>query len=325
MLEREWDPEGKKALWVRGFMTLAATAYLRSELKRRVASDRLRPLSRAIGVPLAQTRSILAGRAPKSSTMEKLSEALGLEFHIGPPRAQETLNNPPQDSDGLPQEAARDALGLKLHIGPARHTSAPDISVFSGGQNTEIQPEAPRVYSIGEGASLYRLGNEVPTKVEFAIQASVRAAHDAGGDPIPDDLREALLADAAELDEHGRPLRPVEVVELAAAAGGGAEALDETVTGRVWFRRDWLDAHAMDPARCVVIGVRGESMEPTLPNGCSILVDRNRVEPQDGRIYVLRTADGVVVKRLAQDGDWLAGPQRSSSLGRPVPGMTPPP
>ncbi len=268
-------------------------------------------------MPLAQIRSILAGRAPKSSTMEKLSEALGLEFHIGPPRAQETLNNPPQDSDGLPQEAARDALGLKLHIGPARHTSTAGVSVFSGGQNTEIPPEAPRVYSIGDGASLYQLGNEVPTKVESAIQASMRAVHDAGGNPIPDDLREALLADAAELDEHGRPLRPVEVVELAAAAGGGGEALDETVTGRVWFRRDWLDAHAMDPAQCVVIGVRGDSMEPTLTEGCSILVDRARRQRRGGRIYVLRTADGVVVKRLRREAGQLGGLPATTRHGSP--------
>ena len=42
-------------------------------------------------------------------------------------------------------------------------------------------------------------------------------------------------------------------------------------------------------------------MEPTLPDGCSILVDRNRREPQEDRIFVLRTEDGLVVKRLERD------------------------
>ena len=47
-------------------------------------------------------------------------------------------------------------------------------------------------------------------------------------------------------------------------------------------------------------------MEPTLPDGCSILIDRNRRERREGRIYVMRTEDGVVVKRLGrdQDGNW---------------------
>ncbi len=39
---------------------------------------------------------------------------------------------------------------------------------------------------------------------------------------------------------------------------------------------------------------------------CSILVDRKRREPQDGRIYVMRTMDGLVVKRMGRDeeGNW---------------------
>jgi phage repressor protein C with HTH and peptisase S24 domain len=50
-------------------------------------------------------------------------------------------------------------------------------------------------------------------------------------------------------------------------------------------------------------------MEPTLPDGCSILVDRSSTELRDSRIFVLRTADGLVVKRArSEDGRWvLAG------------------
>ncbi len=101
--------------------------------------------------------------------------------------------------------------------------------------------------------------------------------------------------------------RPVDVVELAAAAGGGADAASEEVVGRLWFRRDWLDRRGLDPARCVVIGVTGESMEPTLPDGCSILVDRARTRRRRGRVYVLRTGDGLIAKRAGKDegGGWL--------------------
>ena len=104
-------------------------------------------------------------------------------------------------------------------------------------------------------------------------------------------------------------IRPVKVVEVAAAAGGGAEIYDETVVGRLWFRRDWLERHAIDPTQCHVISVRGESMEPTLPNGCSILVDRSqgRRQRRDGNIFVMRTEDGLVVKRVSreEDGRWV--------------------
>ena len=99
----------------------------------------------------------------------------------------------------------------------------------------------------------------------------------------------------------------LEVMELAAAAGGGAQVLDETIVGRIWFLQDWLERNAIDPQQSTIITVRGESMEPTLTDGCSILVDRSRREPQEGHIYVVRTEDGLVVKRAGRDefGRWL--------------------
>ena len=117
----------------------------------------------------------------------------------------------------------------------------------------------------------------------------------------------ALNDDPAARGEPGSARRPVDTVaELAAAAGSGAEALDETVTGQLWFRRNWLDKSGLDATQCVVISVRGESMEPTLPDGCSILVDRSRTRRLSGHVYVLRTDEGIVVKRLAHGADgWV--------------------
>ncbi len=99
---------------------------------------------------------------------------------------------------------------------------------------------------------------------------------------------------------------PVRLLEVASAAGVGAEVYDETPIGLLWFRNDWLLSHSIDPEQSNIISVRGESMEPTLPDGCSILVDRKRREPHQGRIYVMRTEEGLVVKRLGLDeeGRW---------------------
>ena len=98
-----------------------------------------------------------------------------------------------------------------------------------------------------------------------------------------------------------------QLAEVAAAAGVGAQVYDETTTGRVPFRRSWLRRNRIDPANCHIISVRGESMEPTLPDGCSIIVDRNRLELQTGCMYVMRTEEGLVVKRAKQNaqGWWL--------------------
>ncbi len=72
-------------------------------------------------------------------------------------------------------------------------------------------------------------------------------------------------------------------------------------------RRDWLQRLGLDPAQRAVLRVQGEAMEPTLPAGSSILVDRSRTRRRDGEIFVLRTAEGMVVRRTVRgdDGGWL--------------------
>ena len=70
-------------------------------------------------------------------------------------------------------------------------------------------------------------------------------------------------------------------------AGSASESL--------WFKRDWLSSHGLDPAQCLIVRVQGESMGNTLPDGCSALVDRGRQQRREGRIYALRTDRGLVV------------------------------
>ena len=136
--------------------------------------------------------------------------------------------------------------------------------------------------------------------------------------------------------ERGRrqPLgaRPVEVLEFAAAAAGDGSGADLVPgAGVVWFRRDWLQRLGIDPAQCAVMRVQGESMEPAIAAGSSILVDRSRTRRRDGQVFVVRTAEGRVVKRAARgrDGGWrlasdhpqwepVAYPDDAEIIGRAV-------
>ena len=179
-------------------------------------------------------------------------------------------------------------LGLELYIGPPRG---------KGGKQ-----DIPALHSAGNS-------------IETHTQGLVRAVHEAGGDPIPPDLRGAL----ARMDAGGRAAsgtkaeaeagadappgaRPVDVVELACAAGGGAEVLSEDVIGRLWFRRDWLEEHGLDATQCAVLGVHSDSMQPTLVDGAKILINRAARQRRTNLIYVIRTDDGVIVKRLKKAG-----------------------
>ena len=98
----------------------------------------------------------------------------------------------------------------------------------------------------------------------------------------------------------------VGISEIDASAGPGSTVLDETVA-LVSFPRRWLQDRQMSESSCRIIRVRGESMEPTLPDGSIILVDLASEQPKDAKIFVIRTEDELIVKRLAfhEDAGWL--------------------
>ena len=114
---------------------------------------------------------------------------------------------------------------------------------------------------------------------------------------IDDPAARASAADAGDF---------VGVSELASAAGDGADVYDERITGRIKFLRSWLARHGLAARHCRIIQVSGESMEPTLVDGGSILVNHASRRRHVGHIYVVRTGDGLIVKRAVRDeaGAW---------------------
>ena len=112
--------------------------------------------------------------------------------------------------------------------------------------------------------------------------------------------------------------------EIVASAGAGAAVMDERIVGRMKFGRTWLRKHGLRADHCRIIRVSGESMEPTLADGAAILVNLESREPKDGKIFVVRIDDDLVVKRLLHDAatGWLVqsdNPDRRTWPTRPFP------
>ena len=70
-----------------------------------------------------------------------------------------------------------------------------------------------------------------------------------------------------------------------------------------------------------MIEVSGPSMEPTLPDGCSILVDLGCTVWQLDHIYVVRADDALIVRRAgsAEDGSRLLLSDHTESAPAPWP------
>lgn len=121
------------------------------------------------------------------------------------------------------------------------------------------------------------------------------------------------IARVRDLEEgRAEPLDPgwrdhVGIEEIDAAAGAGGGGGDGPVRGRLKFPSPWLRKHGLRPHLCRIIRVAGESMEPTVPDGCSILVDTAATELRHGGIHLIRTAEELVVRRAVHDPEagWL--------------------
>ena len=110
--------------------------------------------------------------------------------------------------------------------------------------------------------------------------------------------------------------RAVAVRKLRATTGSGTRKWDETVEGYLYFGERWLSKHALEARHCRVARAVGASMEPTLPDGCSILVDLQGKEFRDGAVFVASTGDGIVARRAAEFSD---GRQLVSDDGQSAP------
>jgi phage repressor protein C with HTH and peptisase S24 domain len=98
----------------------------------------------------------------------------------------------------------------------------------------------------------------------------------------------------------GDRLAMLPVYDAAASAGPGLEPEDGAPVRRMAFRADWLrQVTRADLSELAVLTVDGDSMEPTLRQGDTVLIDtsQNRPGRRDG-IYVIRTDGGLQVKRV---------------------------
>lgn len=91
----------------------------------------------------------------------------------------------------------------------------------------------------------------------------------------------------------------IPVFDVEASAGHGALTDQEAILYFLSFRREWLRMISSAPFdKLSVIRVDGDSMEPTLSNGDTVLVDGTQNSPRSDGIYVLQFDNYLYVKRL---------------------------
>lgn len=95
---------------------------------------------------------------------------------------------------------------------------------------------------------------------------------------------------------------PVYDVEASAGFGMPAYGASEPVS-HLAFRKDWLKMRGLYPKDLSIITAKGDSMEPTIESGNTLLVDASKSNPRDGHIYVILSNEALWVKRVQRQFD----------------------
>ncbi len=196
-------------------------------------------------------------------------------------------------------EAARQVNALREKPHPFVTALEEVVREIEAGKIPRVNPMVKAIEAVAREVAEIRPRSYLRAEVEAVLDQSPSMARAVPANDLEEAGALAVVATGEGDDVPGA--RRIDIVEYEAAAGGGAEATEEQVVGTLTFRRNWLDRHGLDATQCTVIAVRGESMEPTLWEGASILVNRGQTEWRRGRIFVFRTSDGLVVKRAGED------------------------
>ena len=119
--------------------------------------------------------------------------------------------------------------------------------------------------------------------------------------PALDIIGAKLLPPDADLKEYA-------LVPKRAARPGAGSSLETSaeVEGLFAFRKDWLSKLNIPNKNIELFDVVGDSMEPTLREGDTLLVDKNDTEIMDGKIYVVSLHDELLAKRVQRILDGFA-------------------
>lgn len=141
--------------------------------------------------------------------------------------------------------------------------------------------------------------NQTKIAEKIGCQKSFISQIKSGKSKLPNEKREILEKEYQHLiinngDSISVPVRG----DVYASMGYGVTIYDEKQTGTYQISGKLANDLGINPQKTEMIFASGDSMLPTIEGGDSLLVDLNRKEIYDGRIYCVRIDGQLYAKRL---------------------------
>ena len=236
-------------------------------------------VAKRAGLPPDAIRSVLRGHPPNLVRAGEICDALGLALRIG------VREERPPRTLGRTAPTPRWAEELRAGV---RTDVAALLRGMTAATPTEGIPAPSGEPDREPGPSVRRGADRLDDPA------------DAPGESPPGDLSVLLAQD------------------VRASAGEGEAVLHELKRAGARLPASNLPRGiCLKNATC--IRVAGDSMEPGIRDGDLLVVDHDRVEPEDGAVFVFRAAGGLLVKRLRwQQRRWVFASDNSRYRTRPV-------
>ncbi len=107
-----------------------------------------------------------------------------------------------------------------------------------------------------------------------------------------------------QLYDNNHAFEIVPKVKARLSAGDGSFDVDQKIDEYYSFQKIWLRKKG-NPKNMVLMDIVGNSMEPELKDGDTVLVDKSKNEILAGAIYAVGIEDTVLIKRLEKLPDKL--------------------
>lgn len=153
----------------------------------------------------------------------------------------------------------------------------------------------------GSGGLYQNIGAGKTSNTTSIIQAAMQDA--ALGPAIQTPLRPVVVVDSADDINPDHDIFAIPRYTVRASAGDGEPVFEIDTKGTPnYCRGGWALENGYKRDKLFSIVARGNSMEPTIPNGASLIVHRQE-EVVSGKVHVICRGDECYVKRLIRQLD----------------------
>lgn len=185
---------------------------------------------------------------------------------------------------------AREAEGLKKSaFAKLIGVSAPTVTDWENGDTKMI-----------EGANLIKVCNLLKVTPDWLLHGTTERSHD----------NSKLLTAArtvVAIDEFTPGIHQIPMVKLRLQAGVTGFQTDPSThdVDAIGISSKWITRKGYDPSQLLAIQVDGESMEPTLYEGDTVIINLADKKPVDNGVFAVNYDGQSVVKRMSRDaGQW---------------------